>query len=159
MLDTGAHIRTLGKGRKERATPLTKQTVAVLKAWLREIPDRDDATVFPSARGEPLSADGVQYLLAKHVAAASRTCPSLQRQTDHATHASPHHRHGTAAGGDGSGGDRIVARARIGRNDANLPRCEPRHERASYSPKSCRPRASLGRYRPDDQLLAFLKGL
>ena len=45
-LGMGAHIRVLGKGRKERATPLTKQTAAVLKAWLRVIPDRADATVF-----------------------------------------------------------------------------------------------------------------
>ena len=80
ILGTGAHIQTLGKGRKERATPLTKQTVAVLKAWLREIPDRADATVFPSARGERLSADGVQYLLTKHVAVASKMCPCLQQR-------------------------------------------------------------------------------
>ena len=80
ILGPGAHVRVLGKGRKERATPLTKQTVAVLKAWLREIPDRADAIVFPNARGNRLSADGVQYLLAKHVAAASKTCPSLQQK-------------------------------------------------------------------------------
>ena len=107
ILGTGAHIQTLGKGRKERATPLTKQTVAVLKAWLREIPDRADATVFPSARGERLSADGVQYLLTKHVAVASKICPSLQQRR-----ITPHmlrHSHGITAGRNGSRGDRIVA--------------------------------------------------
>jgi len=31
QLGTGAHVRTVGKGRKERVTPLTKQTVAVLR--------------------------------------------------------------------------------------------------------------------------------
>src|SRR5438034_8451539 len=33
---TGAHVRVIGKGRKERCTPLAKTTVAVLKSWLRE---------------------------------------------------------------------------------------------------------------------------
>ncbi|MBI3096232.1 MAG: site-specific integrase, partial [Rhodocyclales bacterium] len=80
ILDRGAHIRVLGKGRKERATPLTRQTVAVLRAWLREIPDKTDAIVFPSARGTRLSADGVQYLLGKHVAVASKSYPSLRQR-------------------------------------------------------------------------------
>lgn len=35
-LGTGAHLRVIGKGRKERCVPLTKQTVAVLKASLQE---------------------------------------------------------------------------------------------------------------------------
>ncbi len=36
VLTTGAHVRCYGKGRKERCTPLTKQTVAVMKTWLKE---------------------------------------------------------------------------------------------------------------------------
>ena len=67
-LATGAHIRVVGKGRKERCTPLTKQTVAVLKAWLREPARGDTQTLFPNARGGRLSADGVQFILAKHTA-------------------------------------------------------------------------------------------
>jgi site-specific recombinase XerD len=158
MLDTGAHIRTLGKGRKERITPLTRQTVAVLKAWLREIPDRDDATVFPSARGEPLSADGVQYLLTKHVAAASRTCPSLQRRR-----ITPHMlRHTTAMELLQAGMDRAVIALWLGHEsvettqiylDANLAMKE------QALAKTAPPEGKPGRYRPDDQLLAFLKGL
>src|ERR1700726_4801397 len=35
-LGTGAHVHCCGKGRKERCTPLTKPTVTVLKAWMRE---------------------------------------------------------------------------------------------------------------------------
>jgi len=65
VLGTGAHVRCMGKGRKE-----TKQTVSTLKLWLRE-PRRGAVDIlFPSARGARLSADGVQFLLAKHVAAA-----------------------------------------------------------------------------------------
>ena len=35
-LGTGAHIRVTGKGRKKRATTLTGETVAILRAWLNE---------------------------------------------------------------------------------------------------------------------------
>jgi site-specific recombinase XerC len=63
IVGSGAHLRLIGKGRKERCTPLAKSTHAVLKAWLRE-PQRGDGDVlFPSARGDRLSVHGVQYLL------------------------------------------------------------------------------------------------
>src|SRR5664279_1820027 len=67
-LGAGAHVRCRGKGRKERCTPLAKPTVAVLKHWIREPGREDSKTPFPSTRGGPLSADGVQHLLARHVA-------------------------------------------------------------------------------------------
>ena len=35
-LGTGAHVHCLGKGRKERITPVTPLTVAVLRTWLTE---------------------------------------------------------------------------------------------------------------------------
>ena len=79
-LGTGAHLRVVGKGRKERCTPLSKQTVAVLQAWLREPARGDTHTLFPNARGGRLSADGVQDILAKHTAVACQTCPSLQQK-------------------------------------------------------------------------------
>src|SRR5438105_9956404 len=50
-LSPGAHIRVIGKGRKERCTPLAKTTVAVLKAWLREPLRGDGQVLFPNARG------------------------------------------------------------------------------------------------------------
>ena len=37
-LTAGAHVRVIGKGRKQRCVPLAKPTVAVLKAWLRNPP-------------------------------------------------------------------------------------------------------------------------
>ena len=43
-LGAGAHVRCHGKGRKDRATPLIKQTVAALRVWLAECGERD-ATV------------------------------------------------------------------------------------------------------------------
>src|SRR5579863_4034326 len=35
-LERGAHVRCEGKGRKQRCTPLTRTTVQVLRAWVRE---------------------------------------------------------------------------------------------------------------------------
>ena len=76
----GAHLRVVGKGRKERCTPLAKPTRAVLNAWLREPPRGVNDVLFPSARGERLTVHGVQYLLNKHRVTASTRCPSLKHQ-------------------------------------------------------------------------------
>src|SRR6266545_5042526 len=65
-LDTGAHVRVIGKGRKERCVPLAKSTVSALKTWLRESPRGDGRVLFPNARGTRLSPDGVHYLMVKH---------------------------------------------------------------------------------------------
>jgi site-specific recombinase XerD len=80
QLGAGAHVRVIGKGRKERCTPLSKSTRAVLTAWIREPPKATGQPVFPNAQGGRLSAHGVQYLLAKHVATAATTCLSLKRK-------------------------------------------------------------------------------
>jgi site-specific recombinase XerD len=77
-LSPGAHVRVIGKGRKERCVPLAKPTVAVLKAWLREPPRGDGLVLFPNARGTRLTPDGVHYLLVRHVKAAAKVCPSLK---------------------------------------------------------------------------------
>ncbi len=154
----GAHVRVLGKGRKERAIPLTRQSTAVLKAWLKEIPGNADATVFPNARGTRLSADGMQYLLAKHVAVAALCCPSLatKRVTPHVL------RHTTAMELLQAGADRAVIALWLGHEsvettqiylDANLAIKE--QVLAKVTPLD----VAFVRYRPDDQLLAFLNEL
>lgn len=74
---SGAHVRVTGKGRKERSVPLTKQTAAVLKAWKRNTVSSGSKPVFPNARGNSLSADGLQFIVAKHAATAREFCPSL----------------------------------------------------------------------------------
>ncbi len=158
ILGVGAHVRVVGKGRKERATPLTKQTVAVLRAWLREIPDQAEATVFPNSRGGSLSADGVQYLLNKHLVVASKRCPSLQQRR-----VTPHMlRHTTAMELLQAGVDRAVIALWLGHEsvettqiylDANLAMKE------QALAKAAPPEGKPGRYRPDDRLMAFLKAL
>jgi len=83
-LGAGAHVHCVGKGRKERCTPLTKMTVAVLKAWLREPARHNAQALFPSAIGGRLSPDSVADL-PKHVACAAHACPSLRQK-----HVTPH---------------------------------------------------------------------
>ena len=60
-LGTAAHVRCVGKGRRERCTPLTKQAVTAMKAWLPELAKSTD-WLFPNAQGGRLSADAVQRL-------------------------------------------------------------------------------------------------
>jgi site-specific recombinase XerD len=53
----------------------------VVEAWLVEQGAAPDDPVFPTARGGPMSADALQRLVARHVIAASATCPSLASRT------------------------------------------------------------------------------
>jgi site-specific recombinase XerD len=157
-LSSGAHVRCHGKGRKERCTPLTKQTGAILKAWLEERDSSEEDVVFPNARGAQLSPDGVQYLLAKHVATAQQTCPSLKKK-----HISPHVlRHTAAMELLQAGVDRSVIALWLGHEsvettqiylDANLAIKEK--ALAKTQPLY----AKVSRYRPSDSLLHFLNAL
>jgi site-specific recombinase XerD len=154
----GAHVRVIGKGRKERCTPLSKSTRAVLAAWLREPPLAEDQPLFPNARGGRLSAHGVHYLLNKHVTAAAGTCSSLKIKR-----VSPHVlRHTTAMDLLQEGVDRSVIALWLGHEsiettqiylDANLAL------KQEVLDKMTPPDGKPGRYRPDDKLLAFLKSL
>jgi|SRR5579872_1209669 len=83
VLDAGAHVRCMGKGRKERATPLTGLIVAVLRAWLTENPGQAHDPLFPTRTGTRLSHDAIEHRLAVHLATARASCPSLR--TKHAT--------------------------------------------------------------------------
>jgi len=84
-LGAGAHVRWHGKGRKDRATPLTRQTVKVLQVWLAEHHGEPGDPVFPTRVGRPLSRDAVEKLVAKHAtrAAASRPTIAAKNVTRH----------------------------------------------------------------------------
>ncbi|CAN7773422.1 site-specific integrase [Cupriavidus necator] len=158
VLGAGAHVRVIGKGRKERCTPIARSTLTVLKAWLRE-PQRGDGDVlFPSARGERLSVHGVQYLLNKHREAASTVCPSLtqKRVTVHRL------RHTMAMDLLQAGVDRSVIALWLGHESVEttqiyLEATLAMKEKALA--KTSPPHGKSGRYRPTDQLLSFLNNL
>jgi integrase/recombinase XerD len=84
-LTAGACVRTVGKGRKERATPLIASTVAVLKAWLAGQPGTGADPLFPTTTGRHLSRDAIERRLAVCVSKAGQHCPSItaKRVTAH----------------------------------------------------------------------------
>src|SRR6266436_1392378 len=75
VLGTGAHVRCMGKGRKERATPIRKDSVKVLRDWLAERGGAETDPLFVSNRDERFSRDAVERIVRKHVVAAARPCP------------------------------------------------------------------------------------
>jgi integrase/recombinase XerD len=80
-LSVGAHVHTIGKGRKERRTPLLPLTVSVLKVWLAERGGLGADPLFPTITGQLLSRDALEHRLAVHVRTASANCPSLRAKT------------------------------------------------------------------------------
>jgi len=158
VLGTGSHVRVTGKGRKERCTPLSKASRAVMAAWLREPQRAPDQPVFPNARGGQLSAHGVQYLVAKHVATASQTCTSLARKR-----VSPHVlRHTTAMDLVQEGVDRSTLALWLGHESIETTQIYIEADlemKSKILDKTTPPGGKPGRYRPDDALMAFLKGL
>jgi site-specific recombinase XerD len=158
ILGTGAHVRVIGKGRKERCTPLAKPTVAVLKTWLREPKRGDGQWLFPNAKGERLTVHGVQYFLSKHCAAAAKTCQSLQqkRVTVHVL------RHTMAMELLQAGVDRSVIALWLGHESVETTQIYLEATLAMKEQALARttpPQGNATRYRPDDQLLGFLKSL
>ena len=76
-LGTGPHIACTGKGRRQRVTPLTRATVENMKAYLAERVTRPGTALFSGPQGRPLSRDALEHRLAKHLATAATSCPSL----------------------------------------------------------------------------------
>ena len=158
IFGAGAHVRVIGKGRKERCTPIARSTVKVLKGWLREPQRSDGHVLFPNFKGDRLSVHGVQYLLNKHRATASTVCLSLKRKrvTVHRL------RHTMAMDLLQAGVDRSVIALWLGHErlettqvylEATLAMKEK--ALAKVTPQNGR----RGRYKPGDKLLAFLNGL
>jgi len=157
-LGTGAHVRCKGRGRKQRCTPLRKDSAAALRSWLDERGGDANAPVFPNQRGGHLSHDGLAYLLAKHMAVARQSCPSLRKKR-----VTPHVlRHTTAMELLHNGVDRAVIALWLGHEcvettsvylHADMKLKEAAMDKTT--PSSDPP----ARYRPDDKLLAFLNSL
>ena len=73
-------IRVLGKGRKERCLMLWKETVADLRAWLAVRGEVRAPELFVNAGGTAMTRAGFEYVLDKHVKAASKRCPTLRKR-------------------------------------------------------------------------------
>ena len=157
-LGPGAHVRCLGKGRKQRCTPLTNQTVAALQAWIRERQGQPEDPLFATSRGRPLTRDAVAWLLTKHASTARGRCPSIGAKT-----VTPHVlRHSTAMRLLHAGVDTSVIALWLGHEKTETVQIYL-HADLALKERALARTAPLqitpGRYRPSDALLDFLEGL
>jgi integrase/recombinase XerD len=157
-LGTGAHVHVVGKGRKERSPTLTRETVAVLRQWLKERDGQPQDPLFPTRQGHPLTRYGVRKLLTKHLATAAADCPSLnaKRTTPHTL------RHTNAMLLRAGEIDTATIALWLGHESTKTTRiyehADPALKEqaiARIAPLGTKP----GRYRPSDALLAFLEAL
>jgi hypothetical protein len=154
----GASVRCEGKGRKQRAVPLSRPCEAILKVWMNERAGRRDEPLFPTRTGRRLSADAVQRIVRKHAQVAASRCPSLRAEKLH-----PHTlRHSCAMALLHERVDTAVIALWLGHagrrsTDAYVHADMTIKQRALEltSPASTPP----GCYRPPDRLLAFLESL
>jgi site-specific recombinase XerD len=125
---------------------------------MKEPQPNESAFLFPSLSGARLSADAVQDLVNKHVAAARLKCPSLvkKRVTPHVL------RHTAAMELLQAGVDRSMIALWLGHEslettqiylNANLALKE------EILAKTTPVNGKLGRYRPADHVLSFLNNL
>jgi integrase/recombinase XerD len=157
-LGTGANIHTIGKGRKERRTPLVPTTRSVLKAWLKERGGAADDPLFPTTTGTRLSRDAIERRLARHLTIAAENCPSIKSK-----HVTMHTlRHTAAMRLLLAGNDVTVIALWLGHEQisttniylhADMTHKQQAIDRAK--PLNAKP----GRYRPPDTLLKFLEDL
>lgn len=158
VFGSGAHVRCEGKGRKQRCTPLGRDTAAVLETWLRrDLPAQSDR-VFPSIRRQPLSRDAIEELVGRHAQRAQQDCPSLKQKT-----VTPHVlRHSSAMALRAHGVDQSVIALWLGHESVETTQmylhADMRLKEQALSrvePLGVKP----SRYRPEDHLLRFLESL
>ena len=157
-LGAGAHVRCMGKGRKERGTPLTKSVAGILATWMKEQGGGPESFLFANRQGGRLSADAVQNIVRKHVASARKQCASLagKRVTPHVL------RHTAAMELMHAGVECSMIALWLGHAsldttqvylDANLALKEQALAKASAA------KGKLCRYKPGERLLNFLNNL
>jgi integrase/recombinase XerD len=153
-----AHVQVTGKGRKQRAVPLTKQTINVLRGWIRERDGQPDEPLFPTSRGRTISRDAVAVLVAKHTRAAAERCLTL-----HTKSVSPHVlRHTAAMNLLHAGVDSTVIALWLGHESIEATQIYIHADMAIKERALARaapPNTRPGRFRPPDALLAFLESL
>jgi len=150
-------ITVLGKGRKERALPMWKSAADDVRAWLAIRGDASTPDLFTSARGTAMTRSGFEYVLAKHVAAATAQCPALEKKR-----ISPHVlRHTCAMTILRATGDIRKVSLWLGHSDMKTTqmylRADPDEKLAAVT-KLDMPSLPRGRFREPDKLLASLMG-
>jgi integrase/recombinase XerD len=157
-LSTGAHIHCVGKGRKERRTPLVRQTVQVLRVWLAERNGSPLEPLFPTTRGKPLSRDAIEHRIAHYVTLATDGNPSIRTKqvTAHTL------RHTAAMRLLLSGVDVTVIALWLGHEQVSTTNIYLHADMTQKERAIARTRplgTKPGRYRPPDSVMAFLEAL
>jgi integrase/recombinase XerD len=160
QLDSPAWVKCRGKGRKERCTPLSRQTKQVLHVWLRERGGQPTGPLFPNRSGQHLTRGAIWRLVVKHAATASNRCPSLQAKT-----ITPHTlRHTTAMRLLHAPTPIDIATIALWLGHETLDttnkyiHADMELKRRALD-RTTPPNTKPGRYRPPDPLLAFLENL
>lgn len=158
VLGTGAHLRCDGKGRKRRCTPLRRDAVAALDAWLDEQQPAPEDPLFPSSRGGRLSTDAVERLVAKHAKAAQRICPSIADKN-----VTPHVlRHSAAMELRSHGTDLSVIALWLGHESVETTQMYLHADiqmKEQALARTAPIEGDAGRFQPGDALMAYLERL
>ena len=80
QLTAPRQVRLRGKGKKERLLPLWSETANALHRLRGMSGSSGGQCVFINRHGQPLTRDGIAYILAKHASAAARDKPTLQHK-------------------------------------------------------------------------------
>lgn len=157
-LGDGPHVHCLGKGRKQRDSPLLPVTVAALRVWLTERRGQPDDPLFPTSTGRPLSRDAIEQRISLYHSRSSRTCPSIttKKVTAHTL------RHTAAMRLLQSGADVTVIALWLGHEQITTTQIylhADMTQKQRAIAKTTPPDVKPGRYQPTDQLLAWLQTL
>jgi integrase/recombinase XerD len=148
-------VYVLGKGRRERALPLWRETATALRAWLAQRSPSPLTEVFLNAQGHALTRSGFEYILDKHVKTASKQCPSLLSKR-----VSPHClRHSCALLILQSTGDIRKVALWLGHSSIQTTEIYLRADTTTLLEvmnETTPPTLRKGRFRPPDQLIALL---
>lgn len=157
-LGSSSHVHCVGKGRKERVTPITKNTASVLNSWLKENKSSDEDLVFTNARKGKLSRDGFRYILKKYIKQASNSCESLNKK-----HISPHSlRHTAAMQLLEAGIDSMIIAIWLGHESIESTKIYIKADlkmKENALNKTKDPKLKSLRYKPDNKLMRYLKAL
>jgi site-specific recombinase XerD len=157
-LSAGPNVHTVGKGRKERRTPLVSGTAAVLNAWMNENKGAPADPLVATSTGRALSRDALERRLGLHVAEATQCCPSLaaKRVTMHTL------RHTSAMRLLLAGNDVTIIALWLGHEQIATTNiylhADMTHKQQAID-RTKQIGTKPGRYRPPDALLAFLESL
>ncbi len=158
-LGAAANIRCVGKGRKQRVTPMTTLTADTLTAWLTERGGTPTDPLFPTRTGRHLSRDAIEHRISRYRTLAVEACPSMK--TKHLTMHTL--RHSAAMRLLEAGVDVTVIALWLGHEQpattANIYLHADMTQKEQAIARVAPPGTTPGRYQPPDPLLALLEAL